>query len=644
MPDFKRIVEMAELSRIQTELDYYQGLIQKNLGHFSQAEEYFRKVLPRYQAMGVGESIEFQFAVILSKRGDYQGAWSLLQQLAPKFQSDGRFRPKLAVLLKVAAEILLKIGRAQDALGNVNQAITDLGTYTDPDQLWRCWALRSEVLVALHREDEAVESYQKTAMAINTLRLHPLGHRLDSTFLQDKLPVLEEAIDLCCARGRGKECATFIDMLKSRALLALLSAHSFTRDSSDPQEKRFEEVTRQLDTIDYQQFAQGSSPELDQQKQALLAERSQLLERLRYSDPRWRSLSQPVATDLDAVARVLAQRNQAAITLYYRPGKIVAVLLHDGSFTLESMDISPETRATLDENMANLHASSPDYSRYDLSAAMGLGARHLIPPRLLEMGLKSGRLLIVPHGPLHLVPWAGLIYQGKRLFEYCAVGILPNLGCISALKSDFSTAPRLGLIGAPDYSSMHLLPQLPSADQEIRDLAALYGEQMVEMPFTGKAATGANFWKLLAKRDARGILHAACHAMFEPLEPMRSGLLLADAKVDAAEIASVRIPFAEVVLSACSTGYRPTEVEGVVLAGDDILGLPAAFLEAGATAVLVSIPTADDRASEALVMHYHQQRRKGISPLGALQNAQLAMLESQFEPFQWIGFSAYAGE
>jgi len=642
--EFKQIEEMAELSRVQLELDYYQGLIQKGLGNFGEAERNFRKVLASYQSQGAGEAIEFQLAFLLSKQGEHAAAWSLLQRLLPKFHSDGRFRPKLAALMKIQAETLHKSGRTEDALLTLNQAIADLGSYKDPDQLWRCWALRSELLESLRRNDEALAAYQKTAAVINSLRLHPLGHRLDSTFLKDKLPVFDAAIDLCCASARARECAEFMEMVKSRALLAVLSAPASVGASTGVQEQQFEKITQELDVLEYREFREGISPDTESQKQALLAERSQLLERLHYSDQRWRSLSEPVATNIEEISRVLAARDQALITLYYRPGKVVAVLLQGSTYTAETIEVSPQTLKAVNANIVNLHSSNPDYPQYDLSAAMGLGAKHLIPPRLIEMALESSQLVIVPHGPLHLVPWAGLIFGGQRLFQYCPVGILPNLGCITALRTELLHQPRLAAIGAPDYGAMRFLPALPSTAKEIQDLDGLYATSMIEAPLTGKAATAANFWRLLGCRDAKGILHVACHASFEPIEPMRSGLLLADAKVDAAEIARVRITFEEVVLSACSTGCRPSEVGGIALAGDDILGLPAAFLEAGAVAVLVSIPSADDQASAAFVMEYHQNRRVGKSPLAALQQAQLAMMESQFEPFQWIGFTAYAGQ
>jgi len=67
------------------------------------------------------------------------------------------------------------------------------------------------------------------------------------------------------------------------------------------------------------------------------------------------------------------------------------------------------------------------------------------------------------------------------------------------------------------------------------------------------------------------------------------------------------LPFREAVLSGCSTGWRPSQVVGVELSGDDMLGLAAAFLEAGVRSILVSVPPAADLATYELMVGYHRR-------------------------------------
>jgi CHAT domain-containing protein len=147
---------------------------------------------------------------------------------------------------------------------------------------------------------------------------------------------------------------------------------------------------------------------------------------------------------------------------------------------------------------------------------------------------------------------------------------------------------------------------------------------------------------------SEAILHIACQGTSEPDEPMNSGLLLADSKVDAAEISRSRLEYNEVaranevVLSACSSGWRPIKVKDVELFGDDILGLPGAFLEGEVSLVSSSISRTNDRVTYLFMILYHQNRLKGKSPLAALQETQSAMLSKQeYKPFAWIGFTVY---
>src|SRR5688572_17745732 len=124
---------------------------------------------------------------------------------------------------------------------------------------------------------------------------------------------------------------------------------------------------------------------------------------------------------------------------------------------------------------------------------------------------------------------------------------------------------------------------------------------------------------------------------------MSAALYLTDAKVDAAEVSRARLPFDEVILSACSTGWRPSNVAGIDLVADDCLGLPGAFLEAGARSVLVSIPRAADDASKAFMVRYHTARASGAAPLTACRRAQLEMLaDARWHPSAWMGMTMYA--
>ena len=110
---------------------------------------------------------------------------------------------------------------------------------------------------------------------------------------------------------------------------------------------------------------------------------------------------------------------------------------------------------------------------------------------------------------------------------------------------------------------------------------------------------------------------------------------LQDGFLRAADVSNLNLPADLVVLSACETGL------GERIPGEGLVGLPQAFMAAGATRVLVSLWPVDDLASSELMKRfYHEYIALGRSPAAALREAQRAMSETlrHGAPFYWGAF------
>ncbi len=488
-----------------------------------------------------------------------------------------------------------------------------------------------------------MESFRDAIETIANLRRAPLGYRLDSTFLVDKQELYSQAIKEALRAEAVWDCCQFMESIKSRTLTAVLSIPASRDQASSGLDAQFVDLTQQLDAREYQAYREGWNSQRKLEHRELLQQRADLLERIRISDPRWRYLTQPVQLDVKKLLQVLSQRSQAVLTLYYDPPDLSAVLLFNGQVQGDRLTISDEVARKLTDYAKYLQQVHYNPYKQDLSVDSGVKAEHLIPSSLLSQALQADSLVIIPQGLLHLIPWSGLVHDNFRLFERLPVGILPNLGLLSAAAVP-STPRCAALVGVPAYPGMEKLQELPSAREEIEAVRAIYegmGIPALE-PLLDDAATERAFWKSVRSLEGdSNVLHISCHATIVPNEPMNSGLLLFDSKVDAAELARARLPFAEVVLSACSTGWRPTQVGDVVLTADEILGIPAGFLESGVSSVLVSIPKAEGQAARKLTTHYHQQRVAGDSPLRAVQSAQKQLLAQGVLPGTWVGFTLY---
>lgn len=633
-----------QLFRDFVEINYWSGMLAKALHQWDEAERCLQVALPNYRSLGVAEAIEFQLAQVKLGRGEYAAALEQCRGMAGAFEQ-GAFRAKRPVLQRMMAQCLHAAGESAEALRLLREAIDDLcHLHPDPDALWRAQALNARVLADTGRADAALDAFSDAVETIRLLRIAPLGYRLDSTFLTDKMTVYSDAIEQAMRGGRADTCCVFMDSLKSRTLSAVLGTGRAADDAGDALVTQFDALSRELDAIEFAGYKDRTAAPQQARQHELLEQRAALLERIRITDARWRSLSESPLLDLAAVHTALAQRSQAVLSLHYNEPVLTCVLLWQGECRAASLSLAPELPNDLSVYADNLSREHPNVFQHDLSAEFGTQASDLIPQELLSVALGAQSLVIVPHGLLHLLPWAALMHQGKRLFEYLPVGIFPNLALLAGDAAP-ARARSVSILGVSEYPGLAQLGDLPSVRQELADIGSLYREAglSVHGPCLDADATAAAYRSLTRGLSEAGhLLYLSCHGTIVRQEPMNSGLLLADSKLDAAEVASSRLPFDEVVLSACSTGWRPTEVADIPLNADEILGIPGAFLEAGVRAVLVSISKAEGRSARALTTEYHRRRIAGETPLRAFQSAQRLLLASGSPPSTWAGFSLYS--
>ncbi len=169
--------------------------------------------------------------------------------------------------------------------------------------------------------------------------------------------------------------------------------------------------------------------------------------------------------------------------------------------------------------------------------------------------------------------------------------------------------------------------------------AGLHGGVMAAFDFDADRAL-----VLSGKLRNYRILHFATHGWLQTEDADLSALVLSqvdslgrpkDGVLWAPDISGLDLPADLVVLSACETGL------GERIPGEGLVGLPHAFLAAGATRLLVSLWRVDDLASSELMKRfYHEHLGRGRSPAVALREAQKAMWQSRrySAPFYWGAF------
>lgn len=254
--------------------------------------------------------------------------------------------------------------------------------------------------------------------------------------------------------------------------------------------------------------------------------------------------------------------------------------------------------------------------------------------------LTTPRLIVVPHGVLHYVPFALLRPDGQRfLGDDFRLSLLPAAALLPYVQRPFQPlttgADALVLANADRDGAK----PVPGVEQAAERIGQLFGAQ----PLLGDRATKA---ALFGAADQARMLHIGAHGEFVLTDTLRSSLQLYTGDGGRLTTEEVyRLPLGEatlVTLSACETQVNqladPTAPIAVT-AGDDIVGLQRAFFVAGTRNVITTLWEVPDQASQLLMERFYQELRAGLPPADALQRAQQEVRTVYpDEPQAWAGF------
>jgi CHAT domain-containing protein len=230
------------------------------------------------------------------------------------------------------------------------------------------------------------------------------------------------------------------------------------------------------------------------------------------------------------------------------------------------------------------------------------------------------KLVVLPHGPLHRVPFHALFDGDRYMVERFEVSYAPSATVYALCQQRSSrNLGRALAFGVED-------PSIPAATAEARAVS----ERIIGAEARlGREATVATLQDEAPRCD---VLHLACHGLFRADNPMFSSLKLGDSWLTAADALSLDLPGILVTLSACESGRSE------VIGGDEVLGLTRAFLGAGAATLVVSLWLVQDETTAALMEDWYGRMGDGIGRAAALRAAQLAVKEQHPHPYYWAPF------
>jgi CHAT domain-containing protein len=249
----------------------------------------------------------------------------------------------------------------------------------------------------------------------------------------------------------------------------------------------------------------------------------------------------------------------------------------------------------------------------------------------LEPMIDGNRLIVIPHGALHYVPFHALHDGTGYLIDRFEISYAPSAavlklcrarytaGQIANTKAEHSNGDLLVALGAGEAGT-------PNIEQEIEALAAIFPNSVT---LTGAQATREN---LLAVAPRARFLHLASHGYFRRDNPMFSFLKLAGESLHFYNLLDLKLTAEMVTLSACHTGVNK------VFPGDELHGLMRGFLHAGAPSVVASLWAVSDLSTADLMREMYSHLRAGETKRAALRRAQLTIKDAYGHPYYWAPF------
>lgn len=513
-------------------------------------------------------------------------------------------------------------------------------------------------------------------------------------------------LKLLVARLRLSEAFHVLERFRAQTFLAMLAERDTTFTVDIPEEVERE---RRLLGIKYDRTLKelaGLNPrdnveEIEKARnelQRLTEEAEDIEARIRQVSPRLASLKYPQPLTAAGTRQAL---DPGMLLLSYSVGKeetTLFALSHLGDLEVKILPLGEDALRSRVKQMLGLISEV----RAGSSIASSIGKQRqlqlqnasrelftLLLGPVADQIASSERLLILPDGPLHALPFGALMRDdgadGQYLAEWKPIHVALSATVFAELKqrrrSTIDSGPvQLAAFGDPVYPQSLTRSDRSSSDPIVRSAAERGIFDWQPLPYTRREVEGiASLFPAGTTRIFLGpealeeriksldpktrILHLAAHGHTDEHLPSSSFVALTipeDTKPDDTRdngllqvweiFERVRIDADLVVLSACDTGL------GKELGGEGLIGLTRAFQYAGARTVMASLWSIQDQATSELMIRFYKHLRAGLPKDEALRQAQMELIRGPIEvvnekgektlfdasaPYYWAGIQVY---
>jgi CHAT domain-containing protein len=481
-----------------------------------------------------------------------------------------------------------------------------------------------------------LEAANALELAIDDIRIEEML----SNFLGDRGIYFNVLVEMLVRQGRIEEAFDFTERARARAFLQLIGrARLEPRRGADAQLAGEAETLRtQIADWERESFTvpEATARRIRTDLREARLRYEALLTRLKSTSSEYASLSSIKPLTIDDV-RASLPPDTTMISYFQTPWSVQAWVIDQKTLhhAVLPMPLSSLQRAScwagqvgersvevLDEPGRCSEFANPEEVYEQLFAP-------------LRSKIANHRLVIVPHGPLHYIPFAALrdAKRKRYLVEDFTITYAPSASSLRFLSEKESGVDGTALVlGNPIGMNGS---DLPNAVWE----AVRASEALGTRPLLGERAMESRLYELNGKVD---LVHIAAHGTYDDKHPLFSRITLApgdgrDGNLEVHDIlgeldlSGVNL----VVLAACDSAL------GKRSGGDDIVGLTRALLYAGTPGVISTLWRINDEATATLMDEFYCRLLAGDLAADALRTAQLTMLKSETnaDPTKWAAFS-----
>jgi CHAT domain-containing protein len=505
------------------------------------------------------------------------------------------------------------------------------------------------------RNAHALTSFRTAVEIIEKMRGGISADEFKATFLHDKIAVYEDAIAACLDDGGEElieEAFSLVESSKSRSLADLLAryvrASSESEDQGVPPARNRERLARLIEDLNWYSSQAGLAEDKGDQRSAELAGRYR--ERISSCERQIAHLFRRVETESPAFADIQRLKGASLADLHetLRPGECVVEYFTTGeqvsAFIASTNGTKVAHRIAAKSEVEQLLSTlrfqiekfnyGPEYvdayfGQLRRAANDALNRLYNMVFAPIEAAIEGDRLVVIPHGALHYVPFHALHDGAGYLIDRFEISYAPSASVFKLCRKRHAAGQDLRSEGLDDGLLVALgvgESGTPNIEREIGALAALFPDSVA---LTGNHATLENLFELAPR--AR-YLHLASHGYFRRDNPMFSFLKLAGANLHFYSLLDLKLKADLVTLSACHTGVNR------VFPGDELHGLVRGFLYAGSPSVVASLWAVSDLSTAELMSEMYSALRAGATKRSALRRAQLRVKEAYGHPYYWAPF------